>query len=277
MPSAVSQFFHTTASLNIGYSPTTSLNGVQQHFPNAVLHSSLLLPNFKELLPKTQLSLDAVELFIERDPSPGLQLARELIFRSNERDLNYFVYELLRAVGRLNQDSLVLATQPEAAKAAQEVESADQPTDQLEQAAVSTAPSDPEFQPAIERSKTMPTPAAAGKLQQVTCRTHGRPVSVPELSLFSFAWCTGRVGFVRVDKVPRKGGQHMVQLLIEVRDGDVTAVSTQESLVAQTVVQLLAAATQNDEDTWAALINFHFWRFFQVLQYLTCACSVVTA
>ncbi|KAK9814280.1 hypothetical protein WJX72_003336 [[Myrmecia] bisecta] len=76
---------------------------------------------------------------------------------------------------------------------------------------------------------------------------------------------TGRVEFelLRVDKAPRVGGQHMVQLLIEVKDGDISAASTQESLVAQTVVQLLAAATQNDEDTWAALTNFHFWRFFQ--------------
>ncbi len=61
----------------------------------------------------------------------------------------------------------------------------------------------------------------------------------------------------------------MVQLLINVRDEDLAMTCTSTRTQKSLVVQLLAAATHNQEETWAALTNFHQWRFFQVVLFVT--------
>ncbi len=153
-----------------------------------MLHPCVLSPKARTCSPTNSYPLDAVLLLLESFFGPDISLARKLVLCRNERDLQFFVYEILRGIAWLNLGKVVLVPRLGTAKDAEgdlASASADQLTNQRQQAC-STTTDDPATQLATKRMGSMPTSAAAkppGEQQRVICLAHVLSTSVCSLAL----------------------------------------------------------------------------------------------
>ena len=140
--------FHTTDSLDSGSGSLKRIAAVQQLFPQARLHRSVLYPTDQDLAPRQKLSLDTTLLLLERVLGHGVLLAHKLLFRSSKRDPHLLVYELFRAIARFSRGSVALVTpgstlvsaqdaieglarsEPEGQRLAEELQDASSPRDE---------------------------------------------------------------------------------------------------------------------------------------------------